>query len=74
MTRRSPFVVHLERDTRVANQHRWPLRFARLLGKISDAELAARAGVALTTVVKERRRRESHPPGRSRPQSSGRTR
>lgn len=39
------------------NQLRWPHRFHRLLGQISDPELAARAGIAVTTVIAERRRR-----------------
>jgi hypothetical protein len=54
----------LRRDTRVANQHRWEPRFARMLGKVPDAVLARGAHVALTTVVKERRRR-GIPPNRS---------
>ncbi len=52
-----PEHVELERTIRRGNQIRWPARFARLLGQVSDSELAARFGVALTTVVKERRRR-----------------
>lgn len=52
-----PRPVHLERSTRVGNQFRWPVRLARLLGRISDPALAARAGVSLTAVVAERRRR-----------------
>lgn len=49
--------VEIVRADRIGNQIRWPVRFARLLGKISDAELAIRMGVAITTVVSERRRR-----------------
>lgn len=36
---------------------KWPERLAKLLGKISDKELARRAGVHQSTVLKERRRR-----------------
>lgn len=53
--------VSLARSTTVSNQLRWPVRFSRLLGQVSDREVAARAGIAITTVVAERRRRGISP-------------
>lgn len=66
-TESDPRPVHLERSTRVGNQLRWPVRLARLLGEISDAELAARAGFSLSAVAAERRRRGIPPCRRASP-------
>ncbi len=55
--RASGKLLRPERSSRIANQLHWPLRFLRLLGKISDPSLAVRMGVSLTAVIAERRRR-----------------
>jgi hypothetical protein len=41
----------------IPNQFRWPRRLARLLGKVPDAKLAAKAGIGPSTVGAERSRR-----------------
>jgi hypothetical protein len=47
------------RSTR--SHFRWSEELAALLGKISDAKLAQRAGIRLETVARERRRRGIEP-------------
>lgn len=52
--------VAVER-TATAGYYSWPEELAALLGKISDRELARRAGVSVSTVEAERRRRGIEP-------------
>lgn len=47
----------IKRTSERSYRFRWPAHLARLLGRVPDPVLAARAGVHPTTVAKERRRR-----------------
>jgi hypothetical protein len=51
--------LHVER--RWPNRIKWPEKFVRLFGKISDRELAKRSGFSLAATCEERRRRAIAP-------------
>lgn len=58
-----PPAATIKRSARTSNQIRWPKRLAGLLGKVSDAKLAALSGYSVVAVREERRRR-GIPPSR----------